>query len=54
MTGSHLIKTRQNKIDIKGQPEKIWDNITKVKIGQFSNPFIFKDYFNYYRSEIFV
>ena len=42
MTGNHIIKSIQTDIDISGQPEKIWDNITNVKIEQFSDPIIFK------------
>lgn len=42
MAVSHVIKSIESNIDINGQPEIIWDNITNVKIEQFSNPFIFK------------
>ena len=42
MTGTHIIKSIDSNIEINGQPEKIWDNITDVKIEQFSEPLIFK------------
>ena len=42
MIGNHIIKSISSDIDISGQPEKIWDNITNVKIEQFSDPLIFK------------
>lgn len=38
----HIVKTIASTIDINGQPETIWDNITNVKIEQFSDPRIFK------------
>jgi hypothetical protein len=38
----HIIKTIGSTIDINGRPEKIWDNITNVKIEQYSDPIIFK------------
>ena len=38
----HIIKTIGSTIDIKGRPETIWNNITNVKIEQFSDPAIFK------------
>ncbi len=38
----YIIKTLDSKINIHSQPESIWDNITNVKIQQFSDPFIFK------------
>ena len=38
----HIVKTLGSTIDINGQPETIWDNITNVKIEQFSDPRIFK------------
>lgn len=38
----HIVKTLGSTIDINGRPETIWDNITNVKIEQFSNPTIFK------------
>ena len=40
--GRHIIKTICSEIDIAGRPETIWDNITNVKIEQFSDPIIFK------------
>ena len=42
MTGNHIIKSISSDIDISSQPEKIWNNITDVKIEQFSDPLIFK------------
>jgi len=42
MIGNHIIKSIYSDIDINGQPEKVWDNITNVKIEQFSDPLIFK------------
>lgn len=42
MTENHITKSITSDIDICGQPEKIWDNITNVKIEQFSDPLIFK------------
>lgn len=42
MTGNHIIKLIYSDIDINEQPEKIWENITNVKIEQFSDPIIFK------------
>jgi hypothetical protein len=38
----HIVSTIGSTIDINGQPEVIWDNITNVKIEQFSDPLIFK------------
>lgn len=38
----HIIKTLGSTINIIGRPEIIWDNITNVKIEQFSDPTIFK------------
>jgi hypothetical protein len=38
----HIFKTLGSTIDIIGRPEVIWDNITNVKIEQFSDPTIFK------------
>ena len=42
MKRSHIIKSIYSDIKINGRPEKIWDNITNVKIEQFSDPLIFK------------
>jgi hypothetical protein len=42
MTGNHITKSIYADIEINEQPEKIWDNITNVKIEQFSDPLIFK------------
>jgi hypothetical protein len=41
-TNRHIVKTLGSTIDIHGRPETIWDNITNVKIEQFSDPTIFK------------
>lgn len=41
-TKKHIERSITSKIDIYGSSEKIWDNITNVKIEQFSDPFIFK------------
>lgn len=41
-TNRHIVKTIGSTIDIQGRPETIWDNITNVKIEQFSDPTIFK------------
>ncbi|GGG07941.1 hypothetical protein [Pontibacter amylolyticus] len=38
----HITKSISTTISIKAQPEIIWDNITNVRIEQFSDPFIFK------------
>lgn len=38
----HIIKTLHSSIAITAPPETIWENITNVKIEQFSDPFIFK------------
>lgn len=38
----HIIKTIESTILINGRTDAIWDNITNVKIEQFSDPFIFK------------
>ncbi|TDP01680.1 hypothetical protein [Flavobacterium sp. 245] len=38
----HIVKTLGSAIDINGRPKTIWDNITNVKIEQFSDPTIFK------------
>lgn len=38
----HTIRTIGSTIEIKGRPETIWNNITNVKIEQFSDPTIFK------------
>jgi hypothetical protein len=42
MVDRHITKSINSNIDINGQPENIWDNITNVKIEQFSDPLIFK------------
>ncbi len=38
----HIVKTLGSTIDITCRPETIWENITNVKIEQFSDPTIFK------------
>ena len=38
----HIVKTLESIIEINGRPETIWDNITNVKIEQFTDPAIFK------------
>ncbi len=38
----HITKTISSSIEINGQPETIWDNITNVQIEQFSDPITFK------------
>ena len=38
----HIIKSIYSKIDINAKPEIIWDQITNVRIEQFSDPTIFK------------
>ena len=38
----HIVKTLSSTIYINGRPESIWENITNVKIEQFSDPTIFK------------
>ena len=38
----HIVKTLGSTIDINRRPETIWENITNVKIEQFSDPTIFK------------
>lgn len=38
----HIAKTISSTININGQLEIIWDNITNVRIEQFSDPMTFK------------
>lgn len=38
----HISKTISSSIDISGRPETIWNNITNVRIEQFSDPKIFR------------
>ena len=38
----HISKIISSNIDINGQPEIIWNNITNVRIEQFSDPKIFR------------
>lgn len=42
MTGNHTLNSIESSIDINGLPAKVWDNITNVKIEQFSDPLIFR------------
>ena len=42
MKGTHKIKSIDSDIEINGPPGVIWENITNVKIEQFSDPLIFK------------
>lgn len=42
MTASHITKSIYTDINISAQAESIWENVTNVKIEQFSDPFIFK------------
>ena len=42
MRGAHITKSIDSDIEINGPPEVIWDNITNVKIEQFSDPLIFR------------
>ena len=39
---SHISNTICSSINISSTPEKIWENITNVKIEAFTDPFIFK------------
>ncbi|MFY0699072.1 MAG: hypothetical protein JXR11_14530 [Balneola sp.] len=41
-SNQHITRTISSSIKIKGDPETIWDNITDVRIEQFSDPLIFK------------
>ena len=41
-TSNHIIRSIDSFIDINGDPELIWDNITNVKIEKFSDPYLFK------------
>ena len=41
-SSTHIIKSIDSSIEINGKPEIIWDNITNVKIEQFTDPYIFK------------
>lgn len=38
----HIVKNLYSTIEVQASPETIWDNITNVKIEQFSDPTIFK------------
>lgn len=39
---NHIIRTTYSSVEISARPEIIWDNITNVKIEQFSDPLILK------------
>jgi hypothetical protein len=39
---SHIKRSISSTIDIKGKPEIIWENITNVKLDQYSDPKLFK------------
>lgn len=38
----HIIKSVSSSIEIKGEPEIVWEEITNVKIEEFSDPKIFR------------
>jgi hypothetical protein len=38
----HIVKTISTSIGIEAKAESVWENITNVKIEQYSDPFIFK------------
>jgi hypothetical protein len=38
----HIIRTIESEVEISALPESVWDNITNVKIEQFSDPLIFR------------
>jgi hypothetical protein len=42
MKGIHIIRSIDSEIKINGSPETIWENITNVKIEQFSDPVLFR------------
>jgi hypothetical protein len=42
MPVNHIIRCIQSDISIVAKPTTVWDNITNVKIDNFSDPFIFK------------
>lgn len=42
MERKHIVKSISTTIDIHGKPETIWENITNVKIEQYSDPLLFK------------
>ncbi|MDG1037540.1 MAG: hypothetical protein P8O89_01200, partial [Polaribacter sp.] len=42
VSNRHIIRTLSSSIDINGRAEKVWDNITNVRIEQFSDPLAFK------------
>ena len=40
--GLHITRSINTSIDIYAIPEVIWENITNVKVEQYSDPFLFK------------
>lgn len=42
MSARHIHRTIESSINIAASPESIWENITNVRIEQFSDPFIFR------------
>lgn len=42
MPDRHIHRTIESSIDIPAAPGSIWENITNVRIEQFSDPFIFR------------
>jgi hypothetical protein len=42
VSNRHIKRTFSSSIEINGRPEIIWDNITNVRIEQFSDPMTFK------------
>lgn len=38
----HIIKSISSTIDIKASPDTVWENITNVKLAQYSDPVLFK------------
>ena len=38
----HIIKSISSTIDIKARPHTIWENITNVRLDQYSDPVLFK------------
>ena len=39
---SHIIKSIVSSVEITAAPATVWDNITNVKIDQFSDPVVFR------------
>ena len=38
----HILKSITSKIDIHSKPKTVWENVTNVKIEQYSDPLLFK------------